>query len=385
MSEDAPEFIYLDNGASTPLDTRVFEEMRPYFTEHYANSSSSHRMGLDAGQAVESARRRLARLWDVQPDEVVFTSGGTESDVLGIRGLALSAPRGRDVVWFFALEHPAVLAQRSWLEARGFEVRELPATREGVVCLEHLKQHIDARTALVAVMHVNNEIGSVQPLADIRRIIDSQASGAFLHVDAVQSFTKTPVFPARLGATTLAIAAHKFHGPKGVGALYIKRGTPLVPLVVGGGHERGLRAGTSNTPGIIGMVSAAELALEAFEHDVARMVALRDTLAEGIVAAYPEVEFNGTMDHRQCNNLNIYVPGCAGGRLLSTLEANGVIASAGSACQASHSGPSAVLRALGRLDPESANLRLTLSRLTTIEEIASAIPRIVRAVRQARA
>ena len=377
--------IYLDHGASTPMAPEAFEAMRPYFFEHYANPSSSHPSGANARRAVELARRSLASIWEVSPQEIIFTSGGTESDVLGIRGLALSAPPERRVVWLFALEHPAVSAQKEWLEQRGFDVRTIPADSQGIADIGVWKERVGPDTALVAVMHVNNELGTVQPIEVIRSILDEKAPGAGLHVDAVQSFTKTPVFPDAMGATTLAIAAHKFHGPKGVGALYVRNGAPLLPLVVGGGHERGLRAGTLNVPGIVGMVRAAEIAMCSFGETVGRIEALRDRLHAGIKAECPTVVLNGAVSPRQCNNLNLHVPGCAGWALLSALEARGVIASAGSACQSSHGGPSAVLQAIGRLDPQSANLRLTLSRMTTEDEVTAAIPRIVSAIQSATA
>ena len=383
MSAQSPSPIYLDHGASTPLDPAVFETMRPYFFTHYANPSSSHPPGLDAKRAIETARRSLAELWQVTPGEVVFTSGGTESDVLGVRGLALACPPERRVAWLFALEHPAVSAQKQWLEAQGFEVRTLPADSGGVADLDKWRSEVTTDTALVAIMHVNNELGSIQPIAAIREILDQQANGAVLHVDAVQSFTKTPVYPAQLGADTLAIAAHKFHGPKGVGALYIRKGTPLEPLVIGGGHENGIRAGTLNAPGIVGMVKAAEVALATFESCVERMATLRDALHLGIRTACPTIELNGTERPRQCNNLNIHIPNCSSWALLSALESRGVIASAGSACQSSKGGPSPVLQAIGRLDPSGANLRLTISRMTTEQEIERAIPRIVSAIQSA--
>jgi cysteine desulfurase len=322
----------------------------------------------------------LADLWRVSPQEIIFTSGGTESDVLAIRGLALAAPEGRRVAWFFALEHPAVSGQRDWLVAQGFDVRCIPSTTDGFVDLETWAPQVDSSTFLCAVMHVNNELGTIQPIQEIRQILDERAPGAMLHVDAVQSFTKTPVHPGEMGASTLAIAAHKFHGPKGVGALYVRQGTPLEPLVVGGGHEQGRRAGTLNAPGIVGMVHAAVVALDSFEQTTSRIGELRDALYAGIRAGCPQVQLNGSVTNRQCNNLNIHIPSCSGWALLAALEARGVIASAGSACQSSHGGPSAVLQAIGRTAPGSANLRLTLSRMTTSGEIETAIPRIVEAI-----
>ena len=372
--------IYLDHGASTPLDPAVLEAMAPYYFEHYANPSSSHPLGQRAKRGVEDARTQLAELWRVSRDEIVFTSGGTEFDVMAMRGLALAAPQGRRVVWLFALEHPAVSAQHEWLTNQGFDVRILPATAEGFVDLGAWESQVDSSTWMCAVMHVNNELGTIQPIRAIREILDARAPGAVLHVDAVQSFTKTPVFPEEMGATTLAIAAHKFHGPKGVGALYIRKGTEIQPLVVGGGHEQGRRAGTLNAPGIVGMVSAATIALSDFDETVRRIAALRDRLHAGLKEACPSLQLNGSASQRQCNNLNLHIPGCSGWALLASLEARGIIASAGSACQSSHGGPSAVLQAIGRTAPGSANLRLTLSRMTTSAEIEAAIPRIAEAI-----
>jgi len=362
------------------MDPAVLEAMHPYYFEHYANPSSSHPLGQRAKRGVEDARRRLAELWHVAPSEIVFTSGGTESDVLAIRGLALAAPSDRRVAWLFALEHPAVSAQHEWLEAQGFDVRCIPANADGFVDVEGWATQVDANTSICAVMHVNNELGTIQPIREIREMLDERAPGAALHVDAVQSFTKTAVYPGEMGATTLAIAAHKFHGPKGVGALYIREGTQLEPLVLGGGHEQGRRAGTLNAPGIVGMVRAASIALEAFSITTARIAELRDQLHAGIRLACPQVQLNGSASNRQCNNLNLHIPACSGWALLAALEARGIIASAGSACQSSHGGPSAVLQAIGRTAPGSANLRLTLSRMTTKHEIDVAIPRIVDAI-----
>ncbi len=365
--------VYLDNGATTPPDPRVVDAMEPFFREDFGNPSSAHALGAAAARAVRAARERLAEIVGAEPDEIVFTSGGTEADNLAIRGAALAASPRRRHALLSALEHPAVRDNKSYLESQGFTVELVPCSKEGITDLHALEELVrPMETSLVAVMHANNEVGTIQDVARIADYLTGACPEAIFHVDAVQSFTRLPVRLRRLGATTIAIAAHKIHGPKGIGALIVKRGAKVRPILAGGGQERGMRPGTENVAGIVGFGLAAHFAHETLEQDVARTAALRDRLLAGIHEHVDDVRLNGHRERRLCNNLHISFQGVRSETLLHMLEESLVYVSAGSACHAGSHGPSAVLKAMGWTEHEAAEwgtIRFTLSRMTTEEEI----------------
>ena len=362
--------IYLDNGATTPADPRVVAAMVPYLSEEFGNASSLHRLGATAARALRTARETFAEVLGVDPDEIVFTGGGTEADNIGVRGAALSASPRRRHALLFALEHPAVRSQREFMERLGFEVEEIPCDSGGVCDPAEVEKRVRPEsTALVCVMHANNEIGTIQPVAAIGALLEDLCPKASFHVDAVQSFTKLAVRPRVLGATTVALAAHKIHGPKGVGALYVRKGARIRPLVTGGGQERGIRPGTENVAGIVGFAEAVRNASEAMETDTARMRRLRDRLIDAILAMPIEVSLNGARAPRLCNNVNVNVAGAKAEILLHALEEHQIYASSGSACHAGQTGPSAVLKAIGLTEKDTGSLRLTLSRMTSEAEI----------------
>jgi cysteine desulfurase len=352
------------------MDPEVVEIMVSILRDRFGNPSSLHRLGADAGRVLREARQTVADALSVDPDEIIFTGGGTEADNIGIRGAALSASPKRKHALLFALEHPAVREQRSFLEDRGFVVEEIPSLTNGICDLDALETLIrPAETALVAVMLVNNEIGTIQPLAEIGDLMEDQCPEAALHVDAVQAFTKMPVRPRAFRATTVALAGHKFHGPKGVGVLYARKKSRITPLVVGGGQERGLRPGTENVAAIAGFAKATELGMEHLQTDAVRMTELRDWLIDTLCSDIDDVVLNGDPVKRLCNNVNVNVRGARSEILLHALEDRGIFVSSGSACHASKKGPSHVLRAIGLSEEDTGCLRITLSRFTTEDEV----------------
>ena len=370
--------IYLDNHATTRLDPLVLEAMLPWLTDHYGNAGSgTHALGLEAREAVEAARGRVAAAVGATPREIVFTSGATESINLALAGAASRRPGGRIVV--SATEHAAVLDTAEQLQRQGWPVTRLPVASPGRDCpglidLERLADAVDDQTEVVSVMLANNEIGVTQPIAEIADIV--HRSGALLHVDCAQAIGNIAVAVDSLGADLASFSAHKCHGPKGVGALYVRRRQRLVrldPQVVGGGQERGLRSGTLNVPGIVGMGRAFELAVAGLPAVPAGVATLRDQLWQRLAAEIPGLRLNGpplARELRLPNNLNVEMPGIDGGTLLAELSRAGVAASAGSACSGEHPRPSHVLLALGLSEEEARrSLRFGLSRLTTEAEI----------------
>ena len=370
--------IYLDYNATTPVDERVLEAMLPYLREHYGNPSSAHAYGRRAHAAVEAARKEVAGLIGAAPDEIVFTGCATEANNLAILGTArVSAGRKRHLITS-AVEHPSVLQPFMRLRGEGWEVTVLPVDGEGRVDPGEVARALRPGTALVSVMHANNETGAVQPVADIAVLLKSR--GVPLHSDAAQSAGKLPIAVDELGVDLLTLAGHKFYAPKGVGALYVRRGTPLLPIMAGAGHERGLRPGTENVPMIVGLGTAARLASAALEEDSARLRTLRDELHRRLAEAIPGVALNGPLVARLPNTLNVSVPGVAGWQLLEA--AAGVAASTGSACHAGGGG-SPVLEAMGLSAERIAGaVRLSVGRLTDHREIAQAADTLIAAWRQ---
>jgi cysteine desulfurase len=377
--------IYLDFQATTPVDPRVLEAMLPYFTEHFGNAASrTHAYGWKADDAVETARRQVAALVGASAKEIVFTSGATESNNLAIKGVARARRSHGNHIITVATEHRAVLDSCRRLAAQGFEITCLGVGSDGLIDLDRLRDAITDRTVLVSVMAANNEIGVLQPIAQIGEIARSR--DVLVHSDAVQAVGKVPFSTADLPVDLVSLTAHKIYGPKGVGALYVRRGESkleLEPLIDGGGHERGLRSGTLNVPGIVGLGKACEIARTEMAADAERLAGLRDRLLAGFRAAVPDVHVNGSLTCRLPHNLNVSFPGVPGESLLIGID--DICVSAGSACSSGSEEPPYVLKALG-LDPDlaRASLRFGLGRSTTIEEIDYAIRKVSDVVRQLR-
>jgi cysteine desulfurase len=364
--------VYLDNGATTKVDPAVLKAMQQYFTNAYGNASSLHKAGREARKAMDSAREAIATKINADPSEIVFTSGGSESDNLAIRGFArANAAHGRHIITT-EIEHPAVLNTCKALQAEGFEITFLGVDGEGFVDLKSLEKAIRRDTILVSMIHANNEIGTIQDIASVGNICASR--GVCFHSDAVQSFTKVPIDVRKMGIGLLSVSGHKIHGPKGIGALYVRKGLTLESLIDGGPQEHGMRAGTENIPGMIGLARAAQLIKAA---DIKRIVSLRNRLTKGLLSIR-DSQLNGPsgarLERRLCNNVNVSFRGVEGEALLMYLDTKGVRVSTGSACSSREEGPSHVLSAVG-VDPECimGSLRFTLSKFTTAKEIDYAI------------
>jgi cysteine desulfurase len=379
--------IYLDYHASTPVDPRALEAMLPYFSEHFGNAASkTHPFGWRADDAVEAGRRQVAALIGASAKEIVFTSGATESNNLALKGVAHAfRSRGNHIVTL-TTEHKAVLDSCHHLEDEGFGVTYLGVGRDGLVDLDALRDAITDRTILVSVMAANNEIGVLQPIAAIGAI--ARERGVLVHTDAVQAIGKVPFDVSKLPVDLASMTAHKTYGPKGVGALYVRRGEvklELEPLMDGGGHERGLRSGTLNVPGIVGFGKAAEIAKAEMAAESPRLAALRDRLLAALRAEVSDLRVNGSLDARLPQNLNVSFPGVPGESLL--LGIDDICVSAGSACSSGSEEPPYVLKALGMdADLARASIRFGLGRYTTEEEIdytAGKVSAVVRQLRQA--
>ena len=357
--------IYLDYNATTPLLPEILEEMLPYLREHFGNPSSGHPFGRRAREAVEQARARVASLLGALPEEIIFTSGGTESNNLAIRG-GVAGVSGRKQILTSAIEHPAVSEPCRRLEAEGWRVSRLGVDGTGRVSAGQAAEAIGTGTALVTVMLANNETGTLQPLGEIAKL--ARARGALVHSDAAQAVGKVPVRVEALGVDLLSIAGHKLYAPKGVGALYVRAGTPLVPLLLGAGHERGLRPGTENVSSIVGLGAACAVAERSLEEEAVRMRRLREWLWSRLRQAIPDLALNGHPEERLPNTLNVRFPGVRGGAVLALCPQ--IAASTGSACHEGGESPSAVVTAMG-IGPEEAlgSVRLSLGRLTRQEDV----------------
>lgn len=371
--------IYMDYNATTPVDPAVLDAMLPAFTEHFGNPSSrTHAYGWAAAALVDTARATVARHLGVSPEEVTFTSGATEANNLAIKGLARA--RGKGHIVTTAIEHPAVLAACESLRAEGFEVTTVPVGESGVVDPEAVAGACRKDTVLVSVMLVNNEIGTIQPVAEIARLCHER--GIRVHCDATQGVGKVPVSVRELGVDVLSLSAHKFYGPKGVGLLVVRRQKPplkLVPLFSGGGQEQGLRSGTLNVPGIVGMAKALELAVTSLPEETTRLARLRDRLRERLFACYPKLLENGDPARRVANTLNVSFVGLDSGALVASLPLLAV--SPASACATAKPKPSHVLLALGRSAAEANSaLRFSLGRFTTEEDVERAATMVAEAV-----
>lgn len=382
-----PKGIYLDYQATTPTDPRVLEVMLPWFTERFGNPhSDAHAYGWDAEEAVERARGEVATSLNADPREIVFTSGATESNNLAIKGAARFRRRheGRDRVVTFQSEHKCVLESVRGLERDGFEVAVLPVRGDGLVELQALRDALDERTGLVSVMAVNNEIGVIQPLSEIAEAV--HAVGAWLHVDAAQALGRIPLDVRVAGIDLLSLSGHKLYGPKGVGALYVRRRprVRLEPLFDGGGQERGLRSGTLPTPLCVGLGEACRIAVTELPREDERLAGLRDAFLAALQARLGPVQINGSLQARVSGNLNLCFPGAPADKVMAA--ARGVAVSTGSACSSATVEPSYVLRALGMSDEAAAcSLRIGFGRMTTLEEVARAADLLASAVVTVRA
>lgn len=373
----------MDHSATTPVAPEVLEAMLPYFSEKFGNASSLHSFGLEAKEALEESREKVAGLLGAKPEEIIFTSGGTESDNLALKGIARKNQKSGKHIITTRVEHPAILECCRRLEKEGFEVTYLPVTNEGLVDIATLESAIRSDTILISVMHANNEVGTIQPLEEIGRL--AAEKDIYLHTDAVQSVGKISTDVNKLGVDLLSLSAHKLYGPKGVGALYIRKGTRLESIIQGGGHERGLRSGTENIAGIVGLARAADLASREMVSEAKRLTDLRDKLAKMVLNNVKEAWINGTMKMRLPGNLNFGFKYVEGESLLLFLDSKGINVSTGSACSSHKLEPSHVLLSLG-LKPEECHgsLRITLGRSNTMEEVDYAALGIARAVERFR-
>lgn len=380
------EKVYLDNAATTPVAPEVKEVIKPYLTEKFGNASSVHSFGREVREKVEAAREEVAELIGADdPEEVIFTSGGTEADNLSIKGIAMeNRDKGQHIITS-TIEHHAVLHPCEYLEEyHDFDVTYLPVDEDGLVDPADVAEAITDETILVTIMLANNEVGTIQPIAEIGEILEDR--DIYFHTDAVQAVGSIPVDVNELKVDLLSLSAHKFNGPKGVGACYIRKGTKLIPFMHGGAQERGLRASTENVPGIIGLGKAAELAVENLEKKQKKITELRDKLITGIKDKIDEVTLNGHPTKRLPNNVNVSIRYIEGESLLLNLDLEGIAASSGSACTSGSLDPSHVLLAMD-IPHEIAHgsLRLTLGKYTTEEEIDYVLERLPEVVAKLRA
>uniref|UniRef100_A0A7C6EH41 Cysteine desulfurase IscS n=1 Tax=candidate division WOR-3 bacterium TaxID=2052148 RepID=A0A7C6EH41_UNCW3 len=375
--------IYLDYAATTPLHPAVLEAMKVYFFENFANPSSLHTSGQKAREAIENARKVIADALGANPDEIIFTSGGSESDNTAIKGVAYALANKGNHIITTKIEHHAVLEPFIFLQSQGFKTTFLPVDRYGMVDPDGVKKAITDKTILVSIMHANNEIGTIEPIEEISKICRER--GVFLHTDAVQSFGAIDTNVNRLGVDLLSISAHKFYGPKGVGALYIRKGTRIEPLLHGGAQEMGKRASTHNVPGIVGMAKAAELAIKEMPERVEHSRRLRDKLVKSLSNSLDDIIINGHPEKRLPNNCHMVVKYIEGEALLMRLDQIGIEVATGSACSSGSLEPSHVLTAIGiPVEYARGSIRMTIGRLTTDEDIdyvCEHFPRIVKELR----
>lgn len=376
--------IYMDNAATTATRPEVLEKMLPYFTEHYGNPSSIHSVGRDARKAVEAARRQVAEAIGAEPREIYFTAGGSESDNWAIRCAAAALEKKGKHIITSAIEHHAVLHTCAAMEKQGYRITYLPVDGDGLVNPEDVRKAISDDTVLITIMMANNEIGTLQPIQEIGRI--AKEAGVLFHTDAVQAVGAVPIDVNSLNVDMLSMSGHKFHGPKGVGALYIRKGVKIGNLIYGGAQERGLRAGTENLPAIVGMGEAIELAVRELPEYTKKMTELRDRLINGILAEIPECRLNGHRTMRLPANVNVSIRYIEGEALLMRLDLAGIEGSSGSACTSGSLDPSHVLLAIG-LPHEIAHgsLRLSLGTENTDEDVDTVLRELPGIVKNLRA
>ncbi len=384
-SKDVKLPVYMDNHATTPMDPRVLDEMLPYFMEKFGNAASrNHSFGWAAEEGVETARERIAKLIGATTKEVIFTSGATESDNLAIKGVAeMYREKGNHIITAVT-EHKAVLDTCKRLEKHGYRVTYMPVQKDGLVDLDDLKRAMDDKTILVTIMYANNEIGVLQPVAEIGKLCHER--GVIFHTDATQAIGKVPVDVIKQNIDLASISAHKMYGPKGVGALYVRRKNPRVQvsaIIDGGGHERGMRSGTLNVPSIVGLGKACAIASDEMSHEAVRLAGLRDRLRDRIMGRLDEVYINGSTEHRLPGNLNISFAYVEGESLLMGI--NDIAVSSGSACTSATLEPSYVLKALGTGDDLAhSSIRFGIGRFNTEPEVDYVADRVVETVERLR-
>ncbi|MAG08753.1 cysteine desulfurase NifS [Candidatus Woesearchaeota archaeon] len=375
--------VYLDHGATTPVDKEVVKAMQPYFTEKYGNASSLHSFGREAKEAMEKARKSVAKLINAEPKEIIFTSGGTEADNIAIKEIMFTNRNKGNHIITSRIEHHAVENTCKFMEKMGFKVTYLSVDKNGFISLDDLRKAITKETVLVSIMHANNEIGTIQPIEEIGKIC--KENDVYFHTDAVQTVGKVAVDVKKMNIDLLSSSAHKLYGPKGVGCLFVKEGTRIGSLIHGGNHEKGLRAGTENVSGIVGFGKACELAGKRMDKEVEHLTKLRDKLIKGVLEI-KDSWLNGDPSKRVPGNTNFSFRYIEGESLIMYLDEMGIAASTGSACSTKELKPSHVLTAIG-LKPEEAHgsLRLTLGKDNTeeeVEHVLKALPEIVEKLRK---
>lgn len=378
--------VYLDNAATTPVHPKVAEAVMKCLTKTYGNPSSLHRLGIESEKAVKEARKQVSLILEADSDEILFTSGGTESNNMSIAGTALERKRDGKHCITTVIEHPSVLATFKYLEDMGWDVTYLPVNNEGVISVERLKKSLRPDTVLVSIMHVNNEIGSIQPIKDIGHVLSLHKNKPIFHVDAIQSFGKLTLRPREWGIDLMSISGHKFHAPKGVGALFIRKGTRIQPLHWGGGQERGLRSGTENLPGIVGLGEAAHLLRENIEERRRNLRVLKNILLEGILSNISDAVLNGPQPENGAPHiLSVSFPGIRSEVLMHLLEMHRVYVGTGSACSSRKSKTSHVMEAIGASrEVAEGSIRISLSYMNTKKEMYHAISSIKKSIEQLR-
>ncbi|WHH59396.1 cysteine desulfurase family protein [Petroclostridium sp. X23] len=378
--------VYLDNSATTKPYTEVVEAMVEMLTENYGNPSSLHIKGIHAERAVKKARQNIANALEVKSSEIIFTSGGTESNNIAIRGIAAASKKKGNHLITSVIEHPSVLNTYKYMEEMGYRVSYIQIDRDGIIDMKQLENELGDDTILVSIMHVNNEVGTIQPIKEIRDVLSIKKSQAAFHVDAIQSFGKIPFTPEEFGIDMLSVSAHKIHGPKGIGALYIKKGLLIKPIIYGGNQETGIRSGTENVPGMIGFGKAAEQTFANLKENISMMKRLKNKLKELISMSVDNIVINGTNDEKSAPHiLNVSFPGVRAEVLLHALESKGIFVSTGSACSSNKPSPSHVLTAMGtsRECIEGA-IRFSISTFNSIEDIEYCAEQLATIIKQLR-
>lgn len=375
--------VYLDHAATTPCDKHVVEAMLPYFTEEFGNADSQHFYGRETAKAIADARKSISDLIGCHPNELYFTGSGSEADNWAIKGVALARQNKGKHIIISAIEHHAILNSAEWLEKHGFRVTKLPVDSTGRVHPEDLEKAIDDETTLVSVMYVNNEVGTIQPIKELAKI--AHAHGALFHSDCVQAMPYIRIDVAELGLDLMSMSGHKFYGPKGVGALYIRNGVKPDKLICGGGQERAQRGGTSNTPAIVGMARALEAAVRDMDKNNAHMAELRDHFVERVKKEIPYVRFNGNKEYRVPSVANFSFEFVEGEGILMLLDYNGIAVSSGSACSSGSLDPSHVLLAMGvPIEISHGSIRFSFGKDNTMEETDYTVDRLVETIARLR-
>jgi len=385
-----PRKIYLDFAATTPIDPRVKRSMEPFFSKKFGNTMSLHSFGQEAKEALEEAREIVADFMGAKPGEVIFTSSATEANNFALKGIAFAnKDRGNHII-ISSIEHPCVMESAKWLESQGFEITKLKVNRQGIVDLKELEKSIKKETILVSIMHANNEIGTIEPIEKISKIIKTQNSKLktqiYFHTDAAQTFGKIPVNVQRLGVDLMTVSAHKMYGPKGVGALYIKEGTKITPLLHGGGHEMGFRSSTVNVPGIVGFAKACQIAQKEMEKEAKKLKKLKEKLIKGVLSKVKDSHLVGSLKNSLPNIANFWFEGVEGESIVIQLDLLGIAVSTGSACSSEKLQASHVLLACG-LKPWQAHgsLRVSLGRWTKesdIDYFLKVLPQVIENLRK---